>query len=218
VNDGRRERLLRSRVYLVCDERSDAFLNAALRGGVDIVQLRMKDAPDDRILAAARRFARRCAEHAALLIINDRPDLVVEAGADGVHVGQDDAPVPQTRAAVGPDRLVGLSTHTPEQVDAACASGVDYIGVGPVNETPTKPGRPAVGLELVRHAAARATVPFFAIGGISTANIDSVASAGAGRVAVVRALVEAEDPELVATQLRRALAVAERAEAEVGAA
>ena len=133
---------------------------------MDIVQLRIKDGDDEAILAAARRYRAACHAAGALLIVNDRPELAVAAGADGVHVGQDDAPVVKARAIVGADALIGLSTHTPEQVDGA--EGVDYIGVGPVNETPTKPGRAAVGLELVRYAAANASLPFFAIGGIST--------------------------------------------------
>ena len=183
----------------MCDAQPDRFLDAALRGGVDIVQLRCKRAGDHELLAAAERFARICADHGALLIINDRPDLVVSAGADGVHVGQDDMPVARAREIVGKDCLVGLSTHTPAQIDAAI--GVDYIGVGPVHATPTKPGRPAVGTALVRYAAAHATVPFFAIGGIAPSNVESVRAAGAERIAVVRALVDAEDPESVARSL-----------------
>lgn len=178
---------------------------------MDIVQLRMKAADDDAILARARRFASLCAEHGALLILNDRPDLVGPAGADGVHVGQDDLPVARAREIVGPGALIGLSTHSSQQVDGAAHAGVDYIGVGPVHETPTKPGRPAVGLELVRYAASRARVPFFAIGGIGTANIDAVRGAGARRVAVVRALTEATEPERVARELRAALTVPDRA-------
>jgi thiamine-phosphate pyrophosphorylase len=201
----RSERLAEARLYLVCDERPDGFLGAALRGGVDIVQLRMKDAPDERMLAAARRYAQVCAAHGALFILNDRPDLVAAAGADGVHVGQDDMAVDDARALVGDDRIVGLSTHTPEQVDAAAELDVDYIGVGPVHATPTKPGRPAVGLELVRYAAARARVPFFAIGGVTEHNVRAVAEAGAARVAVVRALTEAADPSRTAHALREAL-------------
>jgi len=209
----RRQRLARARLYLVCDRPARGWLEASLRGGVDIVQLRMKDADEEEILAAAALVARACAEHGALFILNDRPDLVAEAGADGVHVGQDDAPVAQARAVVGADRLVGLSTHSPAQIRAA--GGADYIGVGPVFETPTKPGRPAVGLELVRHAARCAPVPFFAIGGIDVANVAAVASAGAGRVAVVRALARARDPEGAARSLRAAL---EGGEARLGAA
>ena len=212
----RRERLRSARLYLVCDERSDDFLGAALRGGVDIVQLRMKNCTDHAILAAARRFKRACEEHGALLILNDRPELAAAADADGVHVGQDDAPVAVARRVVGSERLVGLSTHTPAQVEAAASAGVDYIGVGPVNETPTKPGRPAVGLELVRYASSRAPVSFFAIGGISTANAAAVRDAGARRIAVVRALTGAVDPQAVARELRDAITGA--SEASVGAA
>lgn len=188
----------------MCDARPDAFLERALRGGVDIVQLRVKDAGpgDDEIVAAGRRFAALCAAHDALFILNDRPDLVVAAGADGVHVGQDDTPVSQARQVVGASRLIGLSTHSPSQIDAAGALDVDYIGVGPVHATPTKPGRPAVGTELVAYAAAHAAVPFFAIGGIESANLPAVRAAGAQRIAVVRAITGADDPEAAARALR----------------
>jgi len=181
-------------------------LRAALRGGVQVVQLRAKEASDSEIVAAGRRMLATCVAHDALLIVNDRPDLAVQIGAHGVHVGQQDIPVAEARRIVGPERLVGLSTHSPAQVDAASADPrVDYIGVGPVHETPTKPGRPAVGLELVRHAAVSARVPFFAIGGIDQANVAAVAAAGARRVAVVRALTEAADPGLAARRLLAAL-------------
>jgi thiamine-phosphate pyrophosphorylase len=202
----RQQRLQRVRLYLVCDDRPDAFLDACLRGGVDLVQLRCKHATDRDIVAAGRRFAARCAEHGALFILNDRPDLVEEVGADGVHVGQDDAPVAQARALVGSERLLGLSTHTREQIRAAASLDVDYIGVGPVHETPTKPGRPAVGLELVRYAAEHAHVPFFAIGGVSARNAEAIARAGAKRIAVVRALTDSQDPERAARALRNAIA------------
>jgi thiamine-phosphate pyrophosphorylase len=195
----RRERLRRARLYLICDDRPDDFVERALRGGVDIVQLRIKEGSDDGILAAARRLARVCARHGALFVVNDRPDLAIEAGADGVHVGQDDIPVEQARKVVGAARLVGLSTHSPAQIDPA--AGVDYIGVGPVHATPTKPGRTPVGLDLVRYAARNAQVPFFAIGGIDRSNVDAVRAAGAERIAVVRALTEAEDPEAAAARL-----------------
>jgi thiamine-phosphate pyrophosphorylase len=165
----------------------------------------MKDAPDASIRAAARRFARAAADHGALFILNDRPDLVDATGADGVHVGQDDTAVSEARAIVGRDRLIGLSTHNPQQVDSATSADVDYFAVGPVHETPTKPGRPAVGLELVRYAADHATVPFFAIGGIDTTNVTAVADAGATRVAVVRALTESAQPDAAARTLRAAI-------------
>jgi thiamine-phosphate pyrophosphorylase len=202
-----------ARLYLVCDARPDAFLERALRGGVDLVQLRLKDATDGEIVGVARRYRAVCAAHGAPLILNDRPDLVADAGADGVHVGQDDMPVAQTRALVGPERIIGLSTHSPAQVDAAGAEpDVDYIGVGPVHTTPTKPGRPAVGLDLVRYASVNAATPFFAIGGIDAGNVAAVRAAGATRIAVVRAITDAPDPEAAARALRSA------GEAGVGAA
>jgi thiamine-phosphate pyrophosphorylase len=213
----RRQRLCAAHLYLVCDARPQAFLVQALRGGVDIVQLRMKDAPDKAIVVTAERYARACAEHGALFIVNDRADLAAEVGADGVHIGQDDGTVAGARELIGPDRLLGLSTHTPAQVDAA--DGVDYIGVGPVYGTPTKPGRPAVGLELVAYAAAHVRVPFFAIGGVDAAAAAGIRAAGGRRIAVVRALTEAEDPTRAAQELRAAIgAGARRSEASVGAA
>jgi thiamine-phosphate pyrophosphorylase len=205
VND-LRERLARSRLYLVCDAVPDAFLEVCLIGGVDIVQLRAKALGDAELIDAGRRFASICQRRGALLILNDRPELVEAVGADGVHVGQDDAPVPSAREVVGPERLVGLSTHSPEQIEAAAALAVDYIGVGPVHATPTKPGRPPVGTSLVAFAAAHATVPFFAIGGIDRSNVGEVTSAGAERVAVVRALTQSADPQRAARELRQALA------------
>jgi thiamine-phosphate pyrophosphorylase len=211
----RHERLGSAHLYLVCDDQPDEFLDAVLGSGVDIVQLRMKHASDDaEIVATARRFANAAAAHGALFILNDRPDLVAATGADGVHVGQDDAAVDEARATIGPGRLIGLSTHSPEQVDTAISAGVDYFAVGPVHETPTKPGRPAVGVELVRYAAERATVPFFAIGGINTTNVTAVADAGATRIAVVRALTEATQPDVAARTLRAAITTGVR----VGAA
>jgi thiamine-phosphate pyrophosphorylase len=215
--DGRRTRLQRARLYLVCDAIAGDLVIRALRGGVDIVQLRAKTRPDDEIITAGRRYARQCAEHGALLIINDRPDLVAEIGADGVHVGQDDMPVSEARALLGPERLIGLSTHTPEQVDASNRADIDYIGVGPVHETPTKPGRPAVGLALVRHAARHAAHPWFAIGGINLSNANAVAAAGAGRIAVVRALTAVLEPEAMARALRRAIEAPHEQEAGLGA-
>jgi len=199
------QRLQAARLYLVCDDRPAEFLDGALRGGVDIVQLRIKSGSDAAILGAARRFADACRRHGALFILNDRPDLVAAAGADGVHVGQDDVPASQARSLVGRDRVVGVSTHSPAQVDAVLDTDVDYIGVGPVHETPTKPGRNAVGLDLVRYAARHASTPFFAIGGITTGNVAGVLGAGARRIAVVRALTEAEDPERAARALARIL-------------
>ncbi len=214
LGDERRARLAAARLYLVCgaagDGRGDlrAFLDAALRGGVDVVQLREKDPAvgDEAILAAARAFRDACDAHGALFVLNDRPDLAAAARADGVHVGQDDLPVAEARALVGEDVLLGRSTHTPEQVEDAAVADVDYFAVGPVHATPTKPGRPAVGLELVRHAAgAPRPLPWFAIGGIDAATVGDVVAAGATRIVVVRALTDAADPEATARALRGAL-------------
>src|SRR4051794_26215577 len=214
--DDRRARLRDARLYLVCDRRPGGrvladVLRPALRGGVDVFQLRDKTAGDDEILAAADQARALCAAHGALFLINDRPDLAAAADADGVHVGQDDASVAQARAAVGAQRLVGLSTHGARQSDAAAGLDVDYIAVGPVHATPTKLGRPAIGLGPVRHAAATVARPWFAIGGIDERTIGDAVAAGARRVVVVRAIAEAQDPERAARALRAALP------AEVGA-
>ena len=201
-----RERLRRARLYLVVDAAAEQMLPAALRGGVDMVQLRDKELDDEALLAAAARFRRVCEEHDVLLWLNDRPDLALEAGADGVHVGQDDEAVEDVRSHVGERLLIGLSTHSPEQFDAALGSPADQLSVGPVWETPTKEGRPATGLEYVRHAAAHgADRPWFAIGGIDEGNVGDVVAAGARRIVVVRALRDATDPEAAARRLRDAL-------------
>jgi thiamine-phosphate pyrophosphorylase len=203
----RRERLHASRLYLVTGTRPGGrplaeVLEPALRGGVDLVQLRAKHAGDEEILAAAAEARPVCAAAGALLLVNDRPDLAVTAGADGVHVGQDDMAVAEARAITGPELVVGLSTHAPAEIDAADA---DYIGVGPVHATPTKPGRLAVGLDLVRYAAGHAELPWFAIGGVDPASVAAVVDAGATRIAVVRAITDADDPEAAAAALRAAL-------------
>ena len=150
-----RERIAGARLYLVCDARPREFLAAAIRGGVDVIQLRDKALGDDGLVTAAREFRAAADAHGALFVLNDRPDLVEACGADGVHVGQDDGTPADARALVGPDAIVGRSTHAPEQADAAEADpDVDYLAVGPVHATPTKPGRPAAGLEYVEYAAA----------------------------------------------------------------
>jgi len=198
-------RLHGARLYYVCGIERLGTVEPALRGGADIFQLRDKHASDEALLRAAATVRALCDEHDALFVMNDRPDLALAAGADGVHLGQDDMGLDEARAIVGPDLLIGRSTHSPAQIDAA--AGADYIGVGPVHATPTKLGRPAVGLELVSYAAAHARVPFFAIGGIDAANLPEVVAAGATRAAVVRAISEAADPEAAARALRAALVV-----------
>jgi len=196
-------RLAAARLYLVCDARELAeVLPAAITGGVEIVQLREKNLPDDELLVLANAARGLCERGGALFIVNDRPIVARDAGADGVHVGQDDMAVAEVRELVGPQMLIGLSTHAPQEIDAVDSELVDYIGVGPVHETPTKLGRPAVGTELVRYAAAHAPVPFFAIGGLNAQNVGDVLEAGASRIVVLRAIAGAEDPELAARELR----------------
>jgi thiamine-phosphate pyrophosphorylase len=206
----RRAALAAARLYLICGTRPGGrdlleVLRAALAGGVDVVQLREKAIDDARVTELARAARELCAPAGVPLIVNDRPRVALAAGADGVHVGQEDMPVAAVRALLGPELLIGRSTHTPAQI--AAAGDVDYIGVGPVYATPTKPGRAAVGLELVEVAAARTRLPFFAIGGIGAGNVGAVVAAGARRVAVVRAIAEAADPEAAARALRARLDV-----------
>jgi thiamine-phosphate pyrophosphorylase len=202
----RRDRLAAAQLYLVCGAEPDGcelptLLRGAISGGVDIVQLREKHLPDEELASIARAARTLCESLGVLLIVNDRPWVAREAGADGIHVGQDDIPVADVRELVGPDMLIGLSTHSPEQIDAVDVSVVDYIGVGPIHETPTKPGRPAVGTELIRYAAAHAPVPFFAIGGLHEGNLADALAAGATRVCVLRAITGAGDPERAARAL-----------------
>ena len=199
--------LERARLYFVVEAGApDALLDAALSGGCDVLQLRDHDASDDELRAAAARFRDVCDRHDALFVVNDRPEIALEAGADGVHVGQDDLPVDAVRRLVGPRTVIGLSTHSPEQFDAGLASDADYLSVGPVWETPTKAGRQATGLEYVRYAAGVARAkPWFAIGGIDESNIDDVVAAGARRVVVVRAIRDAADPGAVASALKSRL-------------
>jgi thiamine-phosphate pyrophosphorylase len=212
----RRERLRTARLYFVCDARPrgedpEPLLRAALSGGVDIVQLREKELGRAEIERSASVFRRLCDTHSALFIVNDDPDLARACDADGVHVGQDDASVEEARAALGTDAIVGISTHSPDQIADANERTVDYMSVGPIWETPTKEGRPAVGLELVSHAAEHATRPFFGIGGVDPSNAGQVVRAGARRLCAVRAIRDAEDPAAAAEALRQAFAVAANA-------
>ena len=205
----RRELLQQCQLYLVTSPVAnlEAVVAAALGAGVRLVQYRAKadapagDAPaggpaitDQQRLADARALRELCARHGALFLVNDRLDLALAVDADGVHLGQDDLPPAIARSLLGPDRLIGRSTNRIEQLHQAVADGCDYVGVGPVNATPTKPGRDPVGLEYVRQAAAASPIPFFAIGGIDAATLDGALAAGASRVAVVRAITHAADP------------------------
>jgi thiamine-phosphate pyrophosphorylase len=190
------------RLYVVLAASDTHVLDPALRGGVDVVQLRDKTLTDEELVAAAEPFRRACRRHRALFILNDRPDLVDACGADGVHVGRSDASVEEARQLVGPERLVGLSVSTFEELQDV--AGADYVGVTAF-ATPTKEDAVAGGLELLRDAAAALTVPWVAIGGIDLANVVDVVAAGAPGIAVVRAIRDAEDPEAAARELRAAL-------------
>lgn len=203
----RRRRLADARLYLVCDGRPGGrplrrVLPAAIAGGVEVFQLREKHLSPRELLPAAREAVEICRELGALCFINDWPEVAAESGADGIHVGQEDMAPPRVAQIVGPQMLIGLSTHAPAEIEAASGQPVDYIGVGPVHETPTKLGRPAVGTQLVSYAAAHARQPFFAIGGIDAGNVGTVLAAGARRVCVLRAVAEAADPEAAARTLR----------------
>jgi thiamine-phosphate pyrophosphorylase len=205
----RRERLRTARLYFVCEahphgEDPEPVLRAALTGGVDMVELREKELDRRAVGVAAATFRRLCDTYSALFIVNDDPALARSCRADGVHLGQEDMPVAEARDIVGPDALIGLSTHSREQIDGA--AGADYISVGPIWETPTKEGRPAVGLELIGYAAEHSSLPFYAIGGIEPSNAQQVVGAGARRLCVVRAIRDADDPAAAAARLRRAFA------------
>ena len=208
-----RTRLGDARLYLCTDARRAQgdlvpFLNAVLGAGVDIVQLREKGLEAGEELGLLEVFAAACLRHDRLLAVNDRADIALAAGADVLHLGQDDLPVPVARQILGPGPLIGRSSHSPAQADAAADEpGVDYFCAGPVRTTPTKPGRPATGLGLLSHAARRAPArPWFAIGGISLGRLDEVLAAGATRVVVVRAITEADDPAAAAGSFARRLA------------
>lgn len=197
------QKLERARTYLVTAPVPN-FLTAiesALKGGIAIVQYREKTATDDERLQMAQQIRALCHQYGALFIVNDRVDIAAAADADGVHLGQHDLPMAAARQILGPDKIVGRSTTNPEELQRALDEQADYIGVGPVHETPTKPGKAASGNEYVRYAASRATMPWFTIGGLNAENLAPTLAAGATRVAVVRALMQADDPEGVARSL-----------------
>ena len=213
----RRELLQQCQLYLVTSPVTnlEAVVAAALEAGVRLVQYRAKaEAPgaagptisDQQRLSEARALRQLCARHGALFLVNDRLDLALAVDADGVHLGQDDLPPAIARRLLGPDRLIGRSTNRLEQLHQAVADGCDYVGVGPVNATPTKPGREPVGLDYVRQAAAASPLPFFAIGGIDATTLDGALAAGASRVAVVRAITQAADAGAASAALLARLA------------
>lgn len=211
--DALRARLSAARVYLCTDRRGSArelaaFADAVCAAGVDVLQLREKGLEAAEEIRSLEIIAEAAARHGALWAVNDRADVAAAVRAPVLHLGQDDLPVPVARRILGPDVLIGRSTHSPAQFDAAAAeAGVDYLCAGPTWETPTKAGRRAAGLDLLRHAAAAAIErPWFAIGGIDLPRVAAVRQAGAARIVVVRAITEADDPGAAVRALRAALA------------
>jgi thiamine-phosphate pyrophosphorylase len=192
-------------------------MEAAIRGGADIVQLRDKETPPSELLAKARALRVLTRRYGVPFIVNDYPELALAAEADGVHLGQEDMPIEAARRMLGEGKIIGISTHSIEQARAAVRAGADYIGVGPVFPTPTKPGRPAAGLGFVRQAAAEIAIPWVAIGGITLDNADEVLDAGARRLCAVSAIVGSPDPE-AASRAFRARIDARKAALAYGAA
>jgi thiamine-phosphate pyrophosphorylase len=210
--DQLRARLAAARLYLCTDAREregdlSAFLHDVLGNGVDIVQLRQKGLEAGQELRYLDVFRAACEAHGALLAVNDRADVAFAAGADVLHLGQDDLPVAIARSLIGPRPVIGLSSHAEaESLAASTEPAADYFCAGPVWPTPTKAGRPAPGLELVRYAAGLGTKrPWFAIGGIDEQNLDQVLVAGASRIVVVRAITEADQPGAAAARLAKRL-------------
>ncbi|RAM48374.1 MAG: thiamine phosphate synthase [Hapalosiphonaceae cyanobacterium JJU2] len=195
----RHQLLVRSHLYLVTSP-NDKILDtveAALKGGLTLVQYRDKKVDDAVRLQQAQKLRQLCHTYNAIFIVNDRVDIALAVDADGVHLGQQDMPTAMARQLLGPHRLIGRSTTNSEEMQRAVKEGADYIGVGPVYETPTKEGKPAAGLDYVRYVAKNCSIPWFAIGGIDPNNINDVIDAGAKRVAVVRGIMQAEQPTLV---------------------
>ena len=206
--ESRRARLAAARLYLCTPIRPDLteFADAVLGAGVDVIQLRDKQAEAGPLLEAAAVLRAAADRHGALLAVNDRADVALAAGADVLHLGQDDLPIAWARRVLGDGVLLGRSTHDLDQARRATGEPWDYLAVGPVWPTATKPSRPAVGTGLVRAVAGLApSAPWFAIGGIDEANLDEVTGAGATRVVVVRAIIDAPDPGAATRGLRRRL-------------
>lgn len=196
-------KLNRAKLYLVTSPTPNLFsiVEAALKGGLSLVQYRNKEADDSVQLAAGKQLCDLCHQYDALFLMNDRADLALAVGADGVHLGQQDIPIAVARQVLGPNKIIGRSTTNPHEMASAIAQGADYVGVGPVYKTPTKPGKAPAGLDYVRYAVTHCPLPWFAIGGINGDNIQTVIEAQAPGVAVVRALMSATDPEKTAKEL-----------------
>ncbi len=198
-------------LYVITDQTAQRgrsyfeVLREAIRGGAEIVQLRDREATDEALIPFGKELRKICDRAGSLLIVNERIDLAKAIGADGLHIGQDDLSLAQARKKIGPDRVIGVSTHNMLQAKRAYEEGADYIGVGPIFKTPTKPDYPPVGLSLIREVRKKITLPFFAIGGIDLSNMEQVLRAGAYGVAVVRAVVAQDDIYGAAQQLKSVL-------------
>jgi thiamine-phosphate pyrophosphorylase len=200
-------RLAERHLYLCTADRPDLahFLESCIAGGVDTVQLRDKQLEARHVVERGRLAARVCAEHGVPFILNDRPDLALEIGADGIHVGQDDAPPALARRILGPSAIVGLSTHAPEELESSRDEPVDYVSAGPVRPTPTKPGRQGTGSQYVTFATANTSRPVFITGGVTPETVPSLVAAGARHFVVVRFLTESDDPRGAAARLRASI-------------
>jgi thiamine-phosphate pyrophosphorylase len=207
LSDRETGKLASRRLYLCTADRPDlaAFLDSCMAGGVDVVQLRDKHLEARHLVERARLAARVCADHDVPFILNDRPDLALEVEADGVHVGQDDAPAALARRIVGPGAIVGLSTHAPAELESSRAEPVDYVSAGPVTPTPTKPGRPGTGPGYVTFAVRSTSRPVFVTGGVTPETVPTLAAAGGRHFVVVRFLTESDDPKGAATALRASI-------------
>jgi thiamine-phosphate pyrophosphorylase len=195
------------RLYLCTPDRADlaAFVDSCIRGGVDVVQLRDKDLDARSVLGRAKVLREVCSGHGVPFIVNDRPDLALESGADGVHLGQDDGPCALARRLLGPEAIIGHSTHSPEDLERALGEPVDYLSAGPVVATPTKPGRPGTGTEYLSFAVARSPWPVFVTGGVTPETVPGLVAAGARHFVVVRWLTEAPEPEAAARAVSSAI-------------
>lgn len=212
MGETERRDLSERRLYLCTADRPDLvdFLAACINGGVDVVQLREKHLEARDLISRAEAAGAVCRDLGVPFILNDRPDLALAAGADGVHVGQDDTPPGTARRILGDEAIIGLSTHAPDEWSGAAGEPVDYLSAGPVNPTPTKPGRPGTGLEYLRLVASTPAgspegIPWFVTGGVTPETIPGMAAAGARRFVVVRYLTESDDPEAAARGLRGAI-------------
>jgi thiamine-phosphate pyrophosphorylase len=210
------------RLYLCTPDRTDleSFVAASIRGGVDVVQLRDKHLDDRRLVDRGQLVGSICRDLGVPFIMNDRPDLALEAGADGVHVGQDDATPASARRILGEDAIIGLSTHSVEQLESSLGEPVTYISAGPVVPTPTKPGRPGTGIDYASYATSVSSFPVFVTGGVTPRTVPGLVESGVRRFVVVRWLTQAADPQRAARALCQAIddAIDRNAERPAGAA